>query len=124
MSSDVSRIRVKFSMEAIGDASGELIRFLSPRTVEALVRAMPLHGRAAVWKEEVYFETSVKMGAEKANSPVEKGAIAYWPMGNALCVFFGTTQPYSAVNIVGRVVENLDLFSQIKPGSRLSVSTV
>ena len=122
MSVDVSRVRMRFSLEGLGDATGELVRFLSPRTAEALLRAMPMHGRAAVWKEEVYFETPVKMGLEKAKPIVEKGTIAYWPMGSALCVFFGKTRPYSPVNVVGNIVESLELFCQVKPGARISVS--
>ncbi len=122
MSSDVSRVRIRFSLEGLGDATGELVRFLSPRTVEALLRAIPMHGRAAIWKEEVYFETSVRMGLEKPKPTVEKGAIAYWPMGSAMCVFFGKMQPYSPVNVVGHVVESLELFSQVKTGARISVS--
>ncbi len=123
MSGDVSRIKIEFALEGLGNVPGELVRFLSPRTAEALLRAMPMHGRAATWKEEVYFETSLKMGLEKPKSTVESGTIAYWPMGSALCIFFGKTQPYSPVNVVGHITSNLELFSQVKPGTRISVST-
>jgi len=97
------------------------VRYLSPRTVEAIMRKLPIEGRAALWKEEVYFEIPVKMGNEKAKSTVEKGAIAFWPMGNALCIFFGETQPYSPVNIVGNVTKNLELFGQVKSGTKIRV---
>ena len=30
---DVSRIRVKFLIEGLGEAEGELVRFMAPRTV-------------------------------------------------------------------------------------------
>jgi hypothetical protein len=89
--------------------------------VEAIMRKLPIEGRAALWKEEVYFEIPVKMGNEKAKSTVEKGAIAFWPMGNALCIFFGDTQPYSPVNIVGNVTKNLELFGQVKSGTKIRV---
>jgi hypothetical protein len=117
----VSRITIKFVIEGIGEAKGELVRYLSPRTVEAIMRKLPIEGRAALWKEEVYFEIPVKMGNEKAKPTVEKGAIAFWPMGNALCIFFGDTQPYSPVNIVGNVTKNLELFGQVKSGTKIKV---
>jgi hypothetical protein len=100
---------------------GELIRFLAPRTVESLLRAMPLEGRAAIWNEKVYFETPVKLGSEKAKSKVEKGAIAYWPLSSAICVFYGSKQPYSPVNVIGRIIQNLELFANTRPGSKITM---
>ena len=117
----VSRTPVKFTVEGVGEAEGELIRHLAPRTVDAIAKRLPIEGRAALWKEEVYFEIPVKMGTEKAEPTVEKGAIAYWPMGNALCVFYGESQPYSSVNIVGQVTKNLELFERVKSGTKIMV---
>ena len=121
---DVSRIRVKFLIESLGEAEGELVRFMAPRTVDTIVRKLPVEGRAAIWKEEIYFEIPIKMGEEKAKPTVETGAIAFWPMGSALCVFYGTSQPYSPVSILGKVTKNLDLFKQIKSGTRVRVEAL
>lgn len=118
---DISRVRVKFVIEGLGEAEGELVRFLAPRTIDMIVRKLPIEGRAAVWKEEIYFETPIKMGEEKAKAIVENGAIAFWPMGSALCVFHGETQPYSPVNILGKVTRNLELFKQVKSGTKIRV---
>ncbi|MFB0523278.1 MAG: cyclophilin-like fold protein, partial [Candidatus Bathyarchaeia archaeon] len=76
------------------------------------------------WKEEVYFEVPLKLGEEKAEPSVEKGTIAFWPMGNALCIFYGESQPYSAVNIVGKVTKNLELFKQVKSGTKILVEKI
>jgi len=120
----VSRIPVKFIIESIGEAEGELIRHLAPRTVDSIVKQLPIEGRAALWKEEVYFEIPVKTGEEKAKPSVKKGDIAYWPMGNALCFFYGESQPYSRVNIVGRVTKNLELFDRAKSGAVIRVERI
>jgi len=117
----VSRIPIKITIEKIGEAEGEFIRHLAPRTVDAIARALPIEGRAALWKEEVYFEIPAKMGEEKAKPKVEKGDLAFWPMGSALCIFYGESQPYSAVNIVGKVTKNLELFAKVKSGSVIRV---
>jgi len=116
-----SRIQIKFIIDGIGEAEGELIRYLAPRTVDAIVNRLPIEGRAALWKEEVYFEIPVKMGEEKAKSTVETGTIAYWPMGSALCIFYGSSQPYSPVNVVGRITKNLEFFKQVKSGTKIRV---
>ena len=118
---DVSRIKVKFVIEGLGEAEGELVRFLAPRTIDTIVRKLPVEGRAALWKEEVYFEIPIKMGEEKAKPTVETGTIAFWPMGGALCVFYGKSQPYSPVSILGKITSNLDVFKQVKSGTTVRV---
>ena len=118
---DISRVRVKFLIEGLGEAEGELVRFLAPRTIDAIVRKLPVEGRAALWKEEVYFEIPIKMGEEKAKPTVETGTIAFWPMGGALCIFYGKSQPYSPVSILGKITSNLELFERVKSGSTIRV---
>lgn len=119
--SSSARISIRFVLEGLGEAEGEFVRYSAPRTVDALTRKLPIEGRAAIWKEEVYFQIPVKVGDEKARPTVKKGTIAYWPMGNALCIFFGESQPYSPVNIVGQVTKNLELFSRAKSGTKITV---
>ncbi len=118
---DVTRYKVRLIAEGYGEAEGELVRFQSPMTVDNLAKALPFEGRLAKWKEEVYFETPVKLGAEKAKGKVEVGMMAYWPMGSALCIFYGPTQPYSPVNVVGRITSNLEMFGTLKSGTRIRV---
>jgi len=120
----ITRVLIKFSLKDIGEAEGELIRHLGPRTVDAITKTLPIEGRIALWKEEVYFEIPVKMGDEKAKPNVEKGAIAYWPMGKALCIFYGESQPYSPVNIIGKVTKNLEIFADMKSGTRIKVEKI
>jgi hypothetical protein len=121
---DVSHIKIKFLIENLGEAEGELVRFLAPRTIDTIVRKLPIEGRAALYKEEVYFEIPIKMGEEKAKSTVEEGTIAFWPMDGALCIFFGKSQPYSPVSILGKITSNLELFKQVKSGSTIKVQLV
>jgi hypothetical protein len=117
----VSCITIRFNVENIDKAEGELVRIHSPRTTDAIIRRLPLEGRAALWQKEVYFTIPVKMGNEKAKPTVKKGTLAYWPMGSAFCIFYGETQPYSPVNIIGKVTKNLELFERIKSGAKIIV---
>jgi len=117
----ISRIKIKFIIEGLGEAEGEFVRFLSPRTIDSIVRKLPLEGRAALWKEEIYFEIPMKIGEEKSKPTVEPGTIAFWPMGSAICVFYGKSQPYSPVNLLGKITSNLDLFKQVKSGSTVKI---
>lgn len=117
----LSKVSIKLSVEGVGTSRGELTRFLAPKTVAAITKLLPFDGKAARWQEEVYFTTPLKVGAEKAKKHVETGALAYWPLGNAFCIFYGTSQPYSPVNVVGKITENLELFNSVKEGAVIRV---
>ncbi len=118
---DISRIKIRFSISNLGEAEGELARFLAPRSIDAILRKLPFEGRLTLWKEEVYFEIPVKLGLEKPKSKVEEGTLAFWPIGSAFCVFFGKSQPYSPVTILGKITKNLELFRQAKNGNVMTV---
>lgn len=118
---EISRIKIRFSISNLGEAEGELARFLAPRSIDAILRKLPFEGRLTLWKEEVYFEIPVKLGLEKPKSKVEEGTLAFWPIGSAFCVFFGKSQPYSPVTILGKITKNLELFRQAKNGNVMKV---
>lgn len=102
MEGSSSRIRVRIVVRGLGEGDGELIRFRAPRTVEAILRILPLEGRAALVKGGFYFEAPIKMGREKAVKNVSSGTISFWPLGNALCFFCKDAITYSPVNIIGK----------------------
>jgi len=120
----ISRIPIKIHVEGLGDSKGVLIRFLSPRTVDAIVRLLPIEGRAALWRSEVYFELPLKLGVEKPKSMVRKGDLAYWPLGKAFCIFFEDMRPYSPVNLIGKITENIEVFSKIKSGLKIRIEKI
>ena len=63
----------------------------SPETRRAIERALPLEGDATRWGEELYFRTEIDVPAEAPREAVEPGTLAYWPQGNAVCLFWGPT---------------------------------
>ncbi len=119
--SEISRIPISISLEGIGEARGELIRFLAPRTIESLINLLPLQGRVAIWKDQYYFGVSVKTGPEKATLEPAEGDIAYWPMGNSVCIFTKKMRPHSPVNRIGRVLTGLEKFKSVHNGTPIKV---
>jgi hypothetical protein len=121
--SEVGKYRVVFKIHGIGEAQGELIRRKSPLTAESVWRAIPIAGKASVWRNaEVYFSAGIKRGLERATRKVEKGDIAYWPLGDAICIFYGEgVEPYSDVNIIGRILDGLSIFSKVKLGTSITL---
>ncbi len=63
----------------------------SPETRAALADALPVEGTATRWGDELYFSVPVDVPAEDASEAVPVGAVAYWPAGSALCLFWGPT---------------------------------
>jgi len=121
--SEVGKYRVVFKIQGIGEAQGELTRRKSPLTAESVWRAIPIVGRASVWRNaEIYFPAGLKKGLERATRKVEKGDIAYWPLGDAICTFYGeNVEPYSDVNIIGRILDGLSIFGKVKLGTTITL---
>lgn len=63
----------------------------NPETRNAIEAALPVSGDAARWGDELYVTVPVDVPAEDAQVEVPVGAVAYWPRGNALCLFWGPT---------------------------------
>ncbi|WP_152041897.1 cyclophilin-like family protein [Salinigranum salinum] len=101
----------------------------APRTKEAIAGALPLEGDAAKWGDELYFSIPVDAESENARAEVDVGTVAYWPQGNALCLFWGPTpassgeEPRAAspVNVVARIDDVSDL-AAVDGGASVRVS--
>jgi hypothetical protein len=92
-----------------------------PDVRAAVEEALPLSGEATRWGEELYFRTNVDVDVDGGRREVPVGAVAYWPEGNAICLFWGPTpasengQPVAAspVAVVARLWD-------VRPLHRLS----
>lgn len=128
----MSEVKLKIIFpESIGEV---LVEFIdkNPKTREAFIEAAPFESRVNTWGDEIYFSTPVKLGQENAQETVEKGDVAYWPPGNALCIFFGPTpvsspgeiRPASPVNVFGKVVGDLERLKKVRSGEKVRVEVV
>jgi hypothetical protein len=121
LNESISRIEVQFIIEDVGNAKGELIRFLAPRTIDALLRSMPLNGITAIGQDMVYFKAPINIGVEKSKTQIDSGAITYWPMGSAVCIFQNVSKSYSPMNIIGKISGNLQIFQKINSAKRIKL---
>jgi hypothetical protein len=114
------------------EISIELDDSRSPKTVQAILENLPIQVGITRWGDELYTEkTQIIAEEEQANREVSFLDVAYWPEGNALCLFYGPTPiskdeqilAYSPVNIVGRIIphddEKDDLLEKIKENTRV-----
>jgi hypothetical protein len=118
-----------------GDSFGELEAVIvdkNPKTAQAVMDALPFEGTANVWGDEIYFTIPVDSGEEEGQQDMEVGDIAYWPVGKAMCIFFGPTpvsesekpRAYSPVNLFARVVGDAVVLKRVKDGEAIRVKNL
>ena len=98
-------------------------------TAKKIWLSLPLDSSVNTWGDEIYFYVPVDNELENSKEVVDLGDIGFWPPGNAICLFFGPTpissegeiRPASSVNIVGKLIGNLEELKLIKSASRISV---
>ena len=103
----------------------------SPITVKAILENLPIEVNINKWGQELYTDrTSIIAQEENAKSEVTALDVAFWPQGNALCLFYGPTPiskggkivPYSPVNIVGRIESNQNnIIDRVKDTSKVLI---
>jgi len=112
----ILEIKSKFKLKC------QLKRHLSPRTVGAIMRSIPLEGNAHFYgKNIVYLETPIESGIERARKKFKKGEIAFLPSGGSICFFLDAASPGKSFTPIGNILEDVDKLSEIKSGDILSI---
>ena len=97
------------------------------KVADAVWQALPLAVRMQTWGDELYGSVPLTLPLESPQEEVDLGALAYWPPGHALCIFFGPTpassgdEPRAAseVTVFGQVEGDSGVFRLVKSGERL-----
>ena len=121
-------------MEKITITAGEFsvqAQLNDSETAKRILDVLPMKGRANVWGDEIYFTIPLELPlAPDAREEMAIGELAYWPQGNAFCIFFGPTpvsiddapRAYSPVNVFGSVIGDALAFKSVGDGSVIEVS--
>ena len=91
-------------------------------TARRIYDALPFNLPYNVWGDEIYFSIPVHLDLEEGREIMEEGELAYWPPGNAFCIFYGRTpastdeQPRAASDVspFGKIEGDATLFRQAK----------
>ena len=124
LSDELSKIPIKITLVDKGVATGYLNRLTAPLTVENIKQLLPINTRTSPAMGHVSILLGIKRGTEKPVTQVKEGTIAYWPRSDALMIYTKVTKPYSPVNKVGEIDENLELFNRLRSGSRIIIERV
>ena len=99
-------------------------------TADALWQALPITGSVQTWGDEIYFAIPIDVAeAPDAQATVDRGAVAYWPPGGALCLFWGPTpmsrgdeiRPASPVNVLGAMDGDPSVLARVADGAEITV---
>ena len=98
-------------------------------TADKVWDALPIAAEASTWGDEIYFRVPIEAEEDDAQEVVSLGDVAFWPPGQALCLFFGPTpasrgdeiRPASPVNVVGRIEGDASVLKQVKSGATVTV---
>ena len=98
-------------------------------TAKSLVDILPINSPINLWGEEIYFPVDLYLDNELPQETVDIGDIAYWPPGNAFCIFFGETpasvdgniKPASAVTVIGKLESDPEVLKRVKSGENIII---
>ena len=124
-------MKIKISSDVTGPVEAVLTDE-NPETAKAIYEALPIEARASTWGDEIYFSIPVDIKSENSKEVVELGDLAYWPPGNAFCIFFGKTpasrgneiRPASAVNVFGKVEGDPKVFRKVRSGDSIRIEKI
>ena len=103
------------------------------QTAEKIWELLPIEGRANTWGDEIYFSIGSKIALEKDSSEVvSMGDLAYWPPGEAFCIFFGATpasygdevRAASSVNIFGKITGDAKILKKVRSGVKIRIEKI
>lgn len=124
MSDELSKIPIKITVIDKGEAMGFINRLTAPLTVEAIANKLPINTRTSPAMGHISILVGIHRGTEKPVDMVEAGTIAYWPRSDAVTIYTRDTKPYSPVNRIGEIEENLELFERLRSGSRIIIEKI
>lgn len=102
-------------------------------TARKVAKVLPLKTTFNTWGDEIYFSIPVEAELdESAREEVAFGDLGYWPTGQAFCIFFGPTPmstpgkiiPASAVNIIGRVIDDVANLKEVMQEKEVALETL
>ena len=100
-------------------------------TAAGVLDILPITGTVNLWGEEIYFPIPLAREEENAREVGAVGDIAYWPRGQAMCIFLGRTpvsqgdepRAVSPVNVIGQVEADgaARLLGAVKQGDSITI---
>ncbi len=100
------------------------------KTAQHILQGAPYQAQAQLWGKEIYFSIPLRLEPENPVTVVERGDVAYWPPGQAICIFFGPTpasqgdeiRAASPVNLIGKIEGDFSLLERVEAGDIITLT--
>jgi len=123
---DSNKIKIKISgkiLEAELNQTNAAIKIIDMLPIETSINR---------WGNEIYFKIPIDEKLENEIEILDEGSLAFWPPGNAFCIFFGSTpastddrpRAASPVTLIGKLVDtsNFDILKNSFDGQTIELS--
>ena len=114
-------VPIKINLFGIGTIEGDIIRYITPLTADAVIDKLPivLRGRFSFGSKkywtlpglEIYKGTN-----NKSTTEIKKGDIIYNPKTDELIISLEDIEMPNRVNKIGKVTTNLEILLQARNG--------
>ena len=118
---DQGQISIKIELFGIGTLEGHLIRHIAPLSADAIINKMPiiLRGRFSFGSKKYWTLPGIEIYKglnTKSVSEVKEGDIVYNPKTDELIIIIEALEMSNKVNIVGKIMSNLELLLKARNG--------
>lgn len=102
-------------------------------TASAFKSMLPMELKMSRWGEEFYGDCGIEADlSSDSRELMEVGELAIWPIGNALCIFFGPTpvstgnepRAASAVNPIGKILDDTVVLKKLGSIIKTKISLI
>jgi len=107
------------------------VKLNNSKTSKKILSILPVTSYLNTWGNEIYFSVPMEAKLENGVEILDIGAVAFWPPGSALCIFFGKTpasagekpQAASPVTVVGHIEDKKSLpgLKKVKSGEKIEI---
>ncbi|MCS7102721.1 MAG: hypothetical protein NZ992_02425 [Candidatus Korarchaeum sp.] len=102
----------------------ELIRHLSPITIERFYRSLPIKSMVVNSGELLYISAPIDTRSEKPRSSMRRGHVAYSLSKRMLVIALSDVRLNESLNPMGRVVHGIELVSGLKTGTSVELMRI
>ena len=119
-----SDINITLEFEGNISIRAVLDRVLAPLLVEDIQGRLPINERAVLLRGEMKITLGLKKGTLKPTKTVQRGDVAYMPLGDSLCIYLKAMNTFSPVNVIGRIISDdskIDLLTTVRRGGQVTI---
>ena len=104
-----------------GTANGEVFKHFAPRTVNDLLRSLPLQGRANRANSFIYMTSKLIVGGEKRRTTFSRSEMAFLPLNGSICLFLMESKVERPMNPIGRITSGMEVLDGVTPGDVMEI---